>query len=119
MRDMLGPVECSAHPDVTVMDRCSLCDEPCCERCLTYDVNGHAACAACGRAEGDRSRTLGSALFALVALGYLVALGIGYLLFRARPFVGGLAAVVALALGRALQLSLRIPIVTRGAPRAG
>lgn len=92
-----------------------------CEPCLAYDVDGSAACASCGPREDDRSRALGSALLTFVSVGYLAALAVGYLVFRARPFVGGLAAVVAIALGRALQMYVRPPIVTRRqpAPRAG
>jgi hypothetical protein len=112
-------VECAAHEEDTTTGRCSACDRPGCERCLAYDVDGRVACAKCGAIEDERSRSLGSALVALVSVGYLAALAIGYLVFKARPFVGGLAAVVAIALGRTLQLYLRPPIVTRRAPHTG
>lgn len=105
-----------AHAGVTATDACSACNKPRCERCLTYEVDGDLACNECGAMEDDRSRSLGSALLALVAVGYLATLAVGFLVFRARPFVGGLAAVVAIALGRALQLFLQVPIVTRRIP---
>jgi len=52
-------------------------------------------------------------MLAFVGVGYLATLAIGILVFRARPFVGGLAAVVAIALGRVLQLFVRPRIVIR------
>ncbi|MBX3205767.1 MAG: hypothetical protein KF764_11910 [Labilithrix sp.] len=114
-------MECAAHPGTAAAGSCTVCTKASCDRCLAFDIDGRAACAACGPHEEDRSAALGSALLTFVGVGYLAALAIGYLVFRARPFVGGLAAVVAIALGRALQLYLRPPIVTRrpSAPRAG
>ncbi len=47
-----------------------------------------------------------SVLPLIVAVTYLAALAIGYVLLRGRPVVGGLAAVVALVSGRALQVYL-------------
>lgn len=52
--------------------------------------------------ELDR-RAVGSALFAVVAMSYLAFVAVGVLVFRGRPFVGGAAAVFALALSRVLQ----------------
>ena len=46
-------------------------------------------------------------------VGYLATLALGVLAFRAKPFVGGIAAIVAIALGRALQMVLRPPDVKR------
>jgi hypothetical protein len=92
-----------------------VCKKSGCEHCLPYEVDGSEACETCGVAEDDRSRALGSALLAFVGAGYLATLALGYIFFRARPFVGGLAAVVAIALGRMLQVYLRPPIVTRRA----
>lgn len=69
-------------------------------------------CVACADLADERARSLGSLVFALVGVGYLAALAIGYVVFRGRPFVGGIAAVVALALGRALQITLRLPPIT-------
>jgi hypothetical protein len=98
--------------------RCSACEQPRCDRCLTYDVDGQPACNSCGALEDDRSRALGVALLGFVSVGYLATLAIGYVVFRARPIVGGLAAVVAIALGRALQMFFRPSIVTRRSTRA-
>ncbi|MBX3196862.1 MAG: hypothetical protein KF894_01795 [Labilithrix sp.] len=109
-------MECAAHPGTAASGSCAICSKASCERCLTHEVDGAAACAECGPREDDRSRALGSALITFVGVGYLAALAIGYLVFRARPFVGGLAAVVAIALGRALQLYVRPPVVARRAP---
>lgn len=106
-------MECAAHPGTVAAGTCSVCTKVGCARCLEYDVDGRAACADCGRLEDDRSRSLGSALIASVSVGYLATLAVGYLLFRGRPFVGGFAAVVAIALGRLLHMYLRPPIVTR------
>lgn len=84
-----------------------------CTRCLTYEVDGVHACESCGISHAERSRSLGSTLLVLVAAGYLATLAVGYLLFRARPFIGGFAAVVAIALGRMIQLHFRPRHVTR------
>lgn len=92
-----------------------MCGKAGCDRCLVFDVDGGGACAACAASQDDRSRALGSALLAFVGVGYLATLAIGYLLFRGRPFVGGLAAVVSIGLGRALQIYLKPPVVTRRA----
>ena len=80
---------------------------------ITYEVDGRPACAPCGANATERSRTLGSTVLALVGVGYLATLALGYVVFRARPFVGGLAAVVAIALGRVLQGLVRFPRVAR------
>lgn len=117
--DTLALVECAAHAGTPVTERCSACERPSCERCLVYDVNGQPACDDCGASEDDRGRALGAALLAVVSVGYLATLAIGYLVFRARPFVGGLAAVIAIVLGRALQIFLRPPVVTRRERRTG
>lgn len=106
-------MECAAHPGTVAATACGVCAKTVCERCLEYDVNGRAACATCGRLEDDRSRALGSALIATVSAGYLAALALAYLVFRGRPFVGGLAAMIALIAGRLLYAYLRPPIVTR------
>ncbi|HVJ93028.1 MAG TPA: hypothetical protein VM580_24670 [Labilithrix sp.] len=110
---------CAAHPETPCTTSCSICKKAACERCLTYEVEDAIACRTCGAAEGDRGRALGSAMLALVGVGYLATLALGYVFFRGRPFVGGLAAVVALALGRALHTYLKLPMVSRrsSAPR--
>jgi hypothetical protein len=61
----------------------------------------------------EDSHALSSGLLAFVGVGYLATLAIGIVLFKARPFVGGLAAIVAIAFGRALQLVVKAPVVTR------
>lgn len=48
----------------------------------------------------------GSTVFVFVAAGYLGALAIGVTIFRARPFVGGLAAIFALVLSRVLHMTI-------------
>jgi hypothetical protein len=80
---------------------------------MAYDVDGRPACAACGASANERSSTLGSAVLAFVGVGYLATLALGYVVFKARPFVGGIAAVVAIALGRVLQSLVRLPRVAR------
>lgn len=72
-------------------------------------------CEGCGAVAIERGHAVGSAALALIAAGYLIALAIGYLVFRARPFVGGLAAIASLVVGRLVQTALRAPIVTRRA----
>jgi len=104
---------CTAHPETPAAASCSVCKKAGCDPCLPYDVDGAVACEACAALVDDRGRALGSAMLAFVAVGYLATLAIGYLVFRARPFVGGLAAVVAIALGRLLQVYVRAPTVTR------
>jgi hypothetical protein len=80
---------------------------------MTHDVAGLAVCESCGREEEARGRALGSALLTFVGVGYLLALSVGYVVFHARPFVGGLAAVLAIGLGRTLQLFAEPAVVTR------
>jgi hypothetical protein len=67
----------------------------------------------CGTREAERSRSLGAALLGFVSVGYLATLAVGYEFFRARPFVGGLAAIVAIGLARALMAIMRLPLVAR------
>ncbi|MDF2695036.1 MAG: hypothetical protein K0S65_3419 [Labilithrix sp.] len=83
-----------------------------CERCLAYDVDQTASCEACAAHAEDRSRSLGGAILAFVAVAYLATIAVGVLVFRARPFIGGLAAIVAIALGRTLQTYVKPPVVT-------
>lgn len=98
------------------MEVCSVCKTPRCAECLSVSIDGAPACASCGVEAEERGRSLGSAILALVGAGYLVTLAIGYLVFHARPFVGGVAAIVAIALGRSLTVHLHPPIV-RSRPR--
>jgi hypothetical protein len=106
-------VRCAVHTEADADDTCAVCGRGMCDACTAYLVDGHPSCAACGDREGERSRALGAAQLALVGVGYLATLAVSIVLFRPRPFVGGLAAVVAIALGRALQLWLRPPVVVR------
>jgi hypothetical protein len=59
----------------------------------------------------ERSRILGFGMIAVVALGYLAALALGVGLFQARPFIGGVATIVAIAISRGLLLFLPTPAV--------
>ena len=97
-----------------------------CDACASFEMAGGWCCEACGHRQEDQARELGSGLLALVGVGYLATLAVGIVLFKARPFVGGLAAIVAIALGRALQMLVRTPAVSRrrgvtvaSAPRSG
>jgi hypothetical protein len=109
----LRVVECAVHPEAQSIATCAVCDKALCAKCAAYDVDGGTCCDACGRAEDDRGRALGSALLFFVGFGYLASLAVSYLVFKAQPFVGGIAAIAAIAVGRALQLWLRPPAVTR------
>lgn len=111
--DTLASVDCAAHPDVPARDSCTLCRRELCEGCLAYDVDGTPACESCAVALDERSRTWGSMVLALVGVGYLATLAVSYVVFRGRPFVGGLAAIVAMVLGRGLQIFLRVGRATR------
>jgi hypothetical protein len=111
-------VDCADHPGVPA-SACAGCAKGVCDTCATYDVDGRLHCETCGRDAEDKSKALGSALLALVGVGYLAALAVGVLVFRAKPFVGGIAAIVAIALGRALQIYMRPPVVTRRLRQSG
>lgn len=106
-------MQCAAHPEAESIATCGVCAKAMCSRCAAYDVDGRACCETCGRAEEERGRSLGSALLAVVGFGYLATLAVSYLVFHAQPFVGGIAAIAAIALGRAAQVYLRPPAVTR------
>ena len=106
-------MECAVHPEVQAKGPCSVCAKNLCDACSTYDLDGKPCCETCGRREEEDSHALSSGLLALVAVGYLATLAVGIIVFKARPFVGGLAAVVAIALGRAIQFLVKAPNVTR------
>jgi hypothetical protein len=110
---MLGAVKCVAHPDANAAERCAACDKALCSACIAFDVDGKASCEACGVAAEERARALGTGLLALVGVGYLATLAIGVALFHARPFIGGIAALVAIGLGRVLQLVIPLPLAVR------
>ena len=106
-------MECAAHPDKTAVGPCASCARALCEPCATFEVNAALCCEACGHRHEDDARELASGLLALVGVGYLATLAAGIVVFKGRPFVGGLAAVVAIGLGRALQVLVRSPAVSR------
>lgn len=78
-----------------------------------WELDGKAACDACAREAEAKSRDLGVGILACVGAGYLGALAIGFLVFHARPLIGGLAAIVAIALGRALTVLVKKPVLNR------
>jgi hypothetical protein len=106
-------VKCAAHPQVDATGTCATCKKAVCSGCTVYEIDGQPCCAACGHAEDEQTRAVGSALLAFVGVGYLAALAIGVVVFSARPFVGGLAAIVAIALGRTLQVVIQPKAVVR------
>jgi hypothetical protein len=108
-------VKCAVHPDVETAESCAVCHKNLCAACAAYDIDGAAACERCGQLREEDSHALSSGLLAFVGVGYLATLAIGIVVFKARPFVGGLAAIVAIAFGRALQLVVKAPVVTRRA----
>lgn len=117
-------MDCAVHPEIEARGPCAVCFKNLCDACATYEleVDGAPAscCERCGRDKEDESNALSSGLLALIGVGYLATLALGVVVFKARPFVGGLAAIVAIALGRAMQLLVKTPVVTRrmtsGAP---
>ena len=111
--DTLAAVQCAVHPEAEAMEACGECKRSLCDACLVYQVDGRSTCEGCGRAVEDRGLAIGSSVLAFVGVGYLAALAIGFLVFRGRAFIGGLAAVVAIAIGRGLQVFVKAPYVTR------
>jgi hypothetical protein len=109
----LGVVECAVHAEAPSVGTCAICEKPMCSRCAAYDVDGRVCCETCGLAEEDRGRAVGTALLASVGVGYLATLALGLLVFHARAFIGGIAAIAAIGIGRILQTVLRPPAVTR------
>jgi hypothetical protein len=115
---------CAVHPEIEARGPCAVCFKNLCEACASYDLDGALCCERCGRATEDESSNLSAGLLASISVGYLATLAVGVLVFNARPFVGGLAAIVAIALGRLVQLLVKTPVVTRqptptsGAPPA-
>ena len=105
-------VQCAVHPDVSADRQCTTCKREMCERCATWEVEGHVACDACGKKEVATSRGIATALFACVAVGYLATIVIMVSIFPPRAWHGGIAAVVAILLGRVLQFWLRPRLVT-------
>ena len=104
---------CAAHPAVEARGPCAFCFKNLCDECVSFELDGSPCCERCGRAKEQERNDLSSGLLALVAVGYLSTLALGAVLLNARPFTGGLAAVVAIALGRAMQLLVHSPAVSR------
>ena len=88
-------MQCAAHAD----------------RIATHTVGGEGACEDCVASAQEQRETIGGALLIIVSVAYLITLAIGYLLFKGRPIVGGLAAVVALVFGRAVQVYLQRSVI--------
>ena len=106
-------MQCAVHLEAEAPSSCAVCHKNLCDACAAFDVDSAACCERCGVLEEQHSQALSSGLLALVAVGYLATLAIGILLFKPRPFVGGLAAIAAIALGRGLQMVVKTPVVTR------
>lgn len=106
-------MECAAHAGTPATRSCSFCKSARCERCLTWEVDGGLACEDCGANEEARGRTAFSALLGLASAGYLAALAVSVMVFHARPFVGGFAALVAIALWRILPSLIPLPEARR------
>jgi hypothetical protein len=116
-------MQCATHPETEARGACAACFANLCDACSTYELDGAPCCERCGRAKEDDRNALSSGLLALIGVGYLATLAVCVVLFKPRPFIGGLAAIVAIALGRALQLLVKGPQVSRrlgasGAPTA-
>lgn len=110
--DSLPAVNCAVHDDVEG-EPCAVCKGSICDACATFTVNGKPACETCGRDEEERGHSLGSAILAFTGVGYLSVLVIGVLLGKARPYLGGIAAIGAIAFGRFLQVVVKPPVVER------
>lgn len=107
---------CAAHPEIEARGPCAVCFKNLCDACASYDLDGATrglCCERCGRDTEDESNDLSAGLLASISVGYLATLAVGVLVFKVHPFVGGLAAIVAIALGRLVQLLVKTPVVTR------
>jgi hypothetical protein len=108
-------MDCAAHPGIEAKGPCAVCFKNLCDACATFDLDGASCCERCGRAKEDDGNALSSGLLASIGVGYLATLAIGVMIWHAQPFVGGLAAIVAIALGRVMQIVVKTPRVTRRA----
>lgn len=106
-------MQCATHPEVEARGACAVCFKNVCDACSTYELDGGPCCERCGRDKEDDRDALSAGLLALVGVGYLATLALGITIFKPRPFVGGLAAIVAIALGRAMQILVKGPAVSR------
>ncbi len=111
-----GAAHCAAHPETKAFGPCAICFKSLCDACASFERDGSPCCERCGRVKEEERNDLSSGLLALIAVGYLATLVLGAVLFKARPIIGGLAAVVAIALGRALQLLVQSTPVSRRNP---
>lgn len=106
-------MQCATHTETEARGACAVCFKNLCDACATYELDAALCCERCGRAKEDDRNALSSGLLALIGVGYLATLAIGIVVFKPRPFVGGLAAIVAIALGRALQMLVKGADVSR------
>lgn len=106
-------MHCAAHPERASIGSCATCSKELCDACAAYTMDGDFGCERCGRQREEDAAELSSGLLALVGVGYLATIALGIVVFKAQPFVGGIAAIVAIGLGRALQLLVQSPAVTR------
>ncbi len=110
-------MHCAAHSERASIGSCVSCSKELCEACAVFAIDGDFGCERCGRQREAEAAELSSGLLALVGVGYLATIALGIVVFKPQPFVGGLAAIVAIGLGRALQLLVHTPAVSRrGAP---
>jgi len=109
---------CAAHPEIEARGACAVCSKNVCDACASYELDGAIACERCGVEKEDQNSALSAGLLALIGVGYLFMLAVGVVLFKARPFIGGLAAIFAIGLGRAMQLLVKTPNVTRRMSRS-
>lgn len=113
-------MECAAH-QIEADTSCARCERAICRACSAYEIEAGSSrtllCDACGRDEEERSDAIGSAVIGFVGVGYLATLVVCIMVFKAKAFVGGIAAVAAIALGRILQLVMRPAVVVRRAPK--
>ena len=107
---------CAVHPETEARGPCAVCFKNLCDACATWELEAAPCCERCGKQRDEDSQSLNAGLLAMIGVGYLATLAIGIVVFRVRPFVGGLAAVVAIALGRAMQVLVKAPSVTRRLP---
>lgn len=112
-------MQCARHGEVEAKSPCAVCFKNLCDACATYELDGAACCERCGQDKESERDALSSGLLALVAVGYLATLAVGVVVFKARPFVGALAAIVAIGLGRVIQLAMKPPAVVRRFASAG
>ena len=80
-----------------------------------WEATSPPACEKCGRDAEERAQSLAAAILAFTSVGYLAVLVVGVWIWKARPWVGGAAAIGAIALGRLLQVVVKPPVVEKRA----